>query len=71
MEEENEALRQQLVRVQEQLQAFQAPASPDASPQVAPALPAKPPPLLLHCLRYMKVLQVSMKVAFKTMTPSF
>ncbi len=38
VEEENEALRQQLVRVQEQLQAIQAPPSPGASPQVAPAL---------------------------------
>ncbi len=34
VEEENEALRQQLMQVQEQLQAIQAEPSPAASPQV-------------------------------------
>ena len=35
VEEENEALRQQLMQVQQQLQAIQAEPSPAASPQVA------------------------------------
>ncbi len=41
VEEENEALRQQLVRVQEQLQAIQMQPSPGASPQVDPVSPAQ------------------------------
>ena len=41
VEEENEALRQQLLRVQEQLQAIQTQPSPGASPQVALASPAQ------------------------------
>ena len=42
VEEENEALRQQLLRVQEQLQAIQTHPSPGASPQVALANFAPP-----------------------------
>lgn len=59
VEEENEALRQQLMRVQEQLQAIQAQPSPSASPQVGFAFPC---PLtgtrIVMCLHMMKLVEL-------------
>lgn len=48
-EEENEALRHQLLQVQEQLQAVQAEPTPAASPQVCTHLADKAAPPLSIC----------------------